>query len=65
MRANGVMVWSLTAAVILLAPTGSVGLVGAQARPAADPGGRRGEEDRPGRPGDSQGPRQDPDGRRH
>jgi hypothetical protein len=37
MRANGVMVWSLTAAVILLAPTGSVGLVGAQARPAADP----------------------------
>jgi hypothetical protein len=35
-RTNGVRAWSLTAAVILLAPTGSVGLAGAPARPAAD-----------------------------
>jgi hypothetical protein len=36
MRANGARAWSLTAAVILIAPTGSVGLAGAQARPAGD-----------------------------
>ena len=35
MRTNGARTWSLTAAVILLAPTGSVGLAGAPA-PAAD-----------------------------
>ena len=36
MRTNVARAWSLTAAVILLAPTGSVGLAGAQVRPAAD-----------------------------
>ena len=36
MSATGTRAWSLTAAVILLALGGSAGLVGAQARPAAD-----------------------------
>jgi len=37
MRAKGTRAWSLTpAAVILLALAGSVGLAGAQAKPAAD-----------------------------
>jgi hypothetical protein len=36
MRATGARTWSLTAAAILLALAGSVGLAGAQARPAAD-----------------------------
>ena len=36
MSAIGTRAWSLTHAVILLALAGSVGLAGAQARPAAD-----------------------------
>ena len=36
MRAKGARAWSLTAAVILLAPTGSAGFASAQARPAAE-----------------------------
>ena len=36
MRAKGTWAWNLTAPVILLALAGSVGLAGAQARPAAD-----------------------------
>ena len=36
MSATGTRAWSLTAAAILLALAGSVGLAGAQARPAAD-----------------------------
>jgi hypothetical protein len=36
MRANGARAWSLTAAVLVLAPTGTVGLAGAPASPAAD-----------------------------
>ena len=36
MSAIGTRAWSLTPAVILLALAGSVGLAGAQARPAAD-----------------------------
>ena len=36
MSATGPRAWSLTAVVMLLALAGSAGLVGAQARPAAD-----------------------------